>query len=73
MRQNENGLILPHKTFFWPHVFLDSVHKYFLNQILFDIKKGKWIFLACITSLQICKIEAAMEKAGVIIVLIDTH
>ena len=30
-------------------------------------------FFACTTSWQICKIEAAMEKAGVIIVLIDTH
>ena len=35
-----------HKAFFSDDRFLDSLHKYFLNQTTLDLKKEKWTFLS---------------------------
>ena len=34
-----------HKAFFLVNWFLDSLHKYFLNQTTLDLRKEKWTFL----------------------------
>ena len=34
-----------HKAFFSDNLFLDSLHKYFLNQTTLDLRKEKWSFL----------------------------